>query len=98
MMLFAWVAICAAVAPADSAVEAVKDAASAAPCIACLVMYQAATSVPRPTVPMIPESDSAKMTADEPLRSAATAAIADDGRRSSRSGLSIGRTHHYHVG
>src|SRR6266581_3344274 len=72
-MLLASVVSCATEAPFDRAVTAVKAAASAAPCMVCLVVYHAATSVPRPARPRTLESASANITAAPPVRSAARA-------------------------
>src|SRR5229473_4632862 len=88
-MLLASVVSCATEAPFPRAVTAVKAAASDAPCIVCLVVYQAATSVPRPARPRTLESASASITAAPPLQSAARARRPDDSGQMCLIGLLI---------
>src|SRR5215470_1746149 len=57
------------VTPPASAAAAVEAAESAAPCIARLVKYQPATSVPSPATPTTAVSESAAVTAIAPRQS-----------------------------
>jgi hypothetical protein len=69
MLLASLVRIVLLLAPAASALAAVEAAASAAPCIERLVMYQLAASLPSPANPAMPDSEIANTTSVPPARS-----------------------------